>query len=146
MIETMFNQLTPPELVTAIGVTLRDAARSDGSASDFQRDQLMSAYSATRHLAVELASFGPELERFRQAVLERLGAVDAGATSADLPAIAARLEADPSPGGVGGAVADLLAALRDDDGPAASGLRSEVQHLLRALADREVDLLADALG
>jgi hypothetical protein len=142
----MFNQLTPSDLVSAIGVTVRDAARSDDPAGDFQRDQLMSAYSATRHLAVELSSFGPELERFRQAVLARVRSTAADATTADLGTIAARLEDDPTAGGIGGAVADLLAALRDDDGEAAAGLRADVHVLLRELADREVDLLADALG
>src|SRR6202042_1663594 len=69
----MFNQLTAAEVVSAIGTTLRGAARSDEQASDFERDQLMSAYSATRHLSVELATYPPELARFRGALSELLG-------------------------------------------------------------------------
>ena len=61
----MFNQLTPSEVVTAIGATLRGAARGEGQASDFGRDQLMSAYSATRHLRVELVEYPPVWSAFR---------------------------------------------------------------------------------
>ena len=57
----------------------------------------MSAYSASRHLAVELNSYGPECGRFTQAVLARLQ--DAG----DGPARVAieRIEADGSTAAVG---------------------------------------------
>jgi len=144
----MFNQLTPADLVGAIGVTARDAARSEHPADEFQRDQLMSAYSATRHLAVELSSFGPELERFRRAVVEnvRRAADDDRDARDELAAVATRLEADGSTAAAGAAVSDLLALLRHQDSPTAAVLRSEVHTLLRQLADREVDLLADALA
>jgi hypothetical protein len=143
----MFNQLTPSDIVSAIGVTARDAARSHDPAGEFERDQLLSAYSATRHLAVELSSYGPEWTRFREAVTARIAAAIAAgdATTADLADFAARLEADASTAGVGATLGDLLAALRDDDAPAATALRADLHAELRALADREVDLLADAL-
>ena len=57
----MFNPLTPSEMVSAIGLAARATARSESELDDFDRGQLMSAYSATRHLAIEIASFSAEL-------------------------------------------------------------------------------------
>ncbi len=70
----MFNQLTPADTVKAIGATTQRIARGGGATSEFDRDQLMSTYSATRHLAVELSSYEPELRP-----------VQAGAGGADSP-------------------------------------------------------------
>ena len=53
----MFNPLTPSEMVTAIGLAARTAARGEGELDEFDRGQLMSAYSATRHLAIEIDRF-----------------------------------------------------------------------------------------
>lgn len=126
----MFNQLTPAEMVSGIGRVLRTAARREGQASDFDRDQLLSAYSASRHLAVELASYDDELRWFT-AELTRLG----------LPGFAGELDSDT----VGDAVCDLLAELAAKDSDEARRLRDGVHALLRQLADREVDLLAGGL-
>lgn len=142
----MFNQLTPAEVVTAIGVTLRESARSDGQASDFERDQLMSAYSATRHLAAELAGFAPEVDRFRETVAAQLRAADAPALSDDLQSLASRLDAGADAQEVGAVVSELMEILRGDGSPAAQSLRRDVHGQLRSLADAEVNLLADALG
>jgi hypothetical protein len=144
----MFNQLTPADIVGAIGVTARDAARSQDRTSDFQRDQLLSAYSATRHLAAELASYGPEFDRFTAQAAERIrGAAAQDAEGAQkLSAVAQTLEADPDVATVGAALCDLLARLRDADSPVASALRTDLQAQIRQLADREVDLLAEALA
>lgn len=142
----MFNQLTPTEIVVAIGATARQAARSEGPSSDFERDQLMSAYSATRHLAVELSSYGPELIRFAQTVA---GAVDGARLSAGDPErdrIASELAAMTDAAAIGAAICELLDGLRQDDSPEAERLRSEIHASLRELADREVELLADALA
>jgi hypothetical protein len=141
----MFNQLTPAEVVSAIGVTARAAARTQGPTSDFERDQLMSAYSATRHLAVELSQYAPELRRFTDAVHASVRASDVTDRRDGLDEVAARLE-QPDPYTVGTTVCELLDVLRDDDSPAAQALRGEIHVSLRRLADREVDLLADALG
>jgi hypothetical protein len=133
----MFNPLTPTQLVVAIGQTGRDAARHEEPANEFSRGQLLSAYSISRHLAVELNSFGPELRVFA-------GAVAAGirARSKDQE-IADRLEATTDPREIGDAVCELLDALRAD--PAAAEHRAEVRALLGDLADREVELLAAAI-
>lgn len=146
----MFNQLTPSDVVTAIGTTLRASARSDDSSDEFSRDQLMSAYSATRHLAVELESYGPEFIRFIDAAATRLqdaaAADGAGALAKPLTAAAARIEAESTTAAVGAALSDLLAHLGEDGSPVALQVRSELHGLLRELADREVELLAEALA
>jgi hypothetical protein len=143
---SMFNQLSPAEVTTAIGATLRAAARSDGQASEFERDQLMSAYSATRHLAVELATFEPELRSFTTQVTRQLRADEIPGLERDLGRLSERLEGAGSVSDVGEAICVLFESLDRAPSPAANALRSRVHVLLRALADREVDLLADALG
>jgi hypothetical protein len=143
----MFNSLTPAEVVTAIGLAARRAARADEPAGDFERDQLMSAYSATRHLAGELASYGPEWERFRTAIAQRLSAATAGPQLAGrLRAAATEVEREDGAAAVGATLAELLADLRRSDDPASAGVRADVHALLRELAGREVDLLAEALA
>ena len=51
----------------------RPRGRAEGEPTEFERGQLMSAYSATRHLAVELDHFGPERERLRHEVAAARG-------------------------------------------------------------------------
>lgn len=142
----MFNQLTAAEVVTAIGSTLRTAARHDGQTSDFGRDQLMSAYSATRHLAVELSSYEPELRAFTAAVARSVRAAEIPELHDDLAAVAVRLDASPEAPALGAEISDLLRALREHPSENTEALRAEIHVHLRVLADREVDLLADALG
>jgi hypothetical protein len=64
----MFNQLPATDAIAAIGRTARDAARAEGALSEFDRGQLLSAYSATRHLAVEVTAYEEALRRFAAAV------------------------------------------------------------------------------
>ena len=140
---TMFNQLAPSSVVRGIGATARAVARGDGALSEFDRDQLMSAYSATRHLAVELDRYEPEFARFCGAVLERLrSAGDDGGLAA---ATAEKLSSDPSRPAVGDALCELLATLRDQDDPALVTLRTDLRAEIRRLADREVDVVAEGL-
>jgi hypothetical protein len=142
----VFNQLTAAEVVTAIGSTLRTAARNDGETSDFGRDQLMSAYSATRHLAVELSSYEPELRAVTVAVAASVRAAEIPELRDDLAAVAARLDASPDAHALAAEISDLLQALREHGSEESNALRAEIHVHLRVLADREVDLLADALG
>jgi hypothetical protein len=138
----VFNQLTQAQVVTAIGATNRAVARSP-SVSDFDRDQLMSCYSATRHLAAELTTFGPAHLRFSAAVYERV----AEAVSAGVDAVwAERLRGTSDPAELGEVLSELLARLREDPSRDAADLRRDLHRYLRDLADQEVDLLADALG
>lgn len=145
----MFNPLTPSEMVTAIGRAAREAARGDEPLGDFDRGQLMSAYSATRHLAIELESFGAELRLQSEAIAaaadqtaHRLGGgPDAGA----LRRLGERVRGAENAPAAGAAVADLLALCRERDGPLWVALRGEVRRSLRTLCDREVALLAEGI-
>ena len=119
----MFNPMTPAELISAMGRTTRDVARSDDPGDPFVRSQLLSVYSASRHIAVELEAFGPELRAFGEAV---------GLDGAD-------------PQTLGDEVCRLLETLRADPSPEASDQLAAVRGALVALVDREVDLLADAI-
>ena len=142
----MFNQLTPADTVTAIGATTRLIARGGGATSEFDRDQLMSTYSATRHLAVELSSYEPELRRFRKGLAAQVRQAQLKDPGGERTAIATRLDEATDNAAVGSAVCDLLDRLRADNSPEAKALRTEVHVSLRRLADTEVNLLADALG
>jgi hypothetical protein len=142
----MFNQMTSSEMVTAIGVTLRTAARAEGQASAFERDQLMSAYSATRHLSAELAGYEPELRAFTAKVAGRLRSGPVPELGDERDRLATQLDGAPAAADVGATICELLERLAHAPSPEAAALRADVHHHLRALADREVDLLADALG
>jgi hypothetical protein len=131
-------------MVGAIGEAARAAARADGPIDDFQRSQLLSAYSSTRHLAVELESFPPAMAAFCGGLADRL---DAGpqAELPELAGIASQLRSSADPRRAGEVVSALLNLLRAHPSPAAAALRADVRTALRDLCDREVDLLADAL-
>jgi hypothetical protein len=140
----MFNQLTAAEVVSAIGTTLRGAARSDEQASDFERDQLMSAYSATRHLSVELATYPAELARFRVTLSELLG--QHSGVVGENPGRAEAVIAARDIAELGDALCELLAELRSQDTDDARSLRVELRVCLRQLADRETELMANGLS
>ena len=128
----MFNPLTPSEMVAAIGRAGRDAARTSGPLDEFERGQLKAAYSASRHLAVELSEFPPELD----ALCERVeGAAERAGVAVDLTS--------RDPATVGRAVAELLASTRGGDDW--TDLRGELHRALRDLCNREVTLLAAGL-
>jgi hypothetical protein len=137
----MITPLTPAEVTAAIGRTARNVARSGEPLGEFERGQLMSAYSGSRHLAVELEAFGPEIERFCAGVA---AAIDAS----ELPeprSAAGKLREIADPRLAGETVCALLDLLRAHPSPAAAGLREDVRASLRDLCDREVELLADVI-
>ena len=141
----MFNPGTTSEMVTAVGRAARDAARADGAGSEFSRGQLMSAFSASRHLSVELARFPAELEAFAAAVTNELVGAEAVACPSELDAIARQLATASDAPRIGDLVAAGLDLLREDPAPAARRLRKSLRRRLRALSEREVDLLADVI-
>lgn len=142
----MFNPLTPAEVVIAMGKAAHEAARSEEDATAFSRVQLLSTYSASRHLAIELAAFDAERRAFARTVTAAVREAAAGLPDADaLTALAAQLEERSDGGEVGELVSELLGRLRDAEGPAPMALRTTVHGLLRQLADREVDLLAEVI-
>ena len=132
----MFNPLTPAEMVSAVGRAARAAAHAPGGTADFTRSQLMSAYSATRHLAVEMTTSDAELRTFRNEVAASVRRADLeGRLSGHVAAIEEATDARE----VGSAICELLDVLRDEE------LRVRVHTLVARLVDREVDLLADGL-
>ena len=55
----MWIPLTPAEVVAAMGAPARAAARAPERLAEWERAQLLSVYSASRHLAAELAGVEP---------------------------------------------------------------------------------------
>lgn len=138
----MLDPLTPTEVVAAIGAAARAAARSEDPGDAFSRGQLRSASSSARHLAVELESFDAERRALAATVAD---ALDGHARHA---AVARRLRGAGDARDVralAGTLCALLAELRADPLPEAAALRAQVHTALRAMADREVDLLAAAI-
>jgi hypothetical protein len=143
----MFVPLRPAEMVTAIGRAARAAGRADGEPTEFQRGQLMSAYSATRHLAVELDHFGPERERLRHEVAAALTAAVAALPPGD-PArerLSGLLAAPDDAGALGEDLSVLLAECREHTGEPWATLQTNVHGGLRVLCDREVSLLSEVI-
>lgn len=141
----MFNPMTPSEVVTALGRAARVAGRSHEPPSDFSRGQLMSAYSASRHLAVELAEFGPELRAFADEVAERFQAASVVANQPRFAGWAAELRRRNDASSIGDIIAAALEELCDAESPEAVALRTDIRGAVRALSDREVTLLADVI-
>jgi hypothetical protein len=141
----MFNPLTPSEMVAAIGMAARTTARGDGELDEFDRGQLMSAYSASRHLAIEIESFPAELSARREAIagaVEEACAGDGGTDAGALRGLASRLRASGDARAAGETIAELLDVCRDRGLVA---LRGQIRTQLRDLCDAEVNLLADGI-
>ena len=133
----MFNPLKPHEIVQALGRVLRNAADSGGPVDEYQRSQLLSAYSIARHLAAEEAGRVQLLEWFRGEVLMVL--------DGDEPAVVAareRIRGAPDGAEVGEALVDLLAEVPRSD--AGAELHRRLRALFVEMADREVEALARA--
>lgn len=119
----MFNALRSDELLVGVGRMLRMAAASEGPLEDFQRSQLLSAYSVTRLLAAEQRAQAALLEATRADLLAAVGEDEAIAAAADGPAL-------------GAATCSALERLAADD-PA----RAAVHRALRVMVDAEVSAL-----
>ena len=102
-----------------MGRAARDAARSDDPADGFVRAQLLSVYSASRHLGVELSSFDPEVRAFSAGVAS---AIEMAGASPDLGAPRRRARRDDRSARGGGT--RLRAARPAARGRLGSGARS----------------------
>jgi hypothetical protein len=138
----VFNPMTTSQVVGGVGRAAREAARGDDPASEFSRGQLLSAFSATRHVAVELAQFPSELHRFAGRVADEL---EAYADRGELNRLAAALRDTGEAAAIGDLLARALDILRSDGAPAAGALRACLHSDLRGLCRREVELLAEAI-
>lgn len=128
----MFNPLSTPEVIAAVGGTLKATAAAP-AADDYQRGQLLSAYSICRHLAAEETARA-ELRRWFVAELRPLAA---------MRGLEVRDAAEPAE--LGAIAADLLAELRAAaPDPAADALAARLRSLLHELCDREIAALAEA--
>jgi hypothetical protein len=105
----------------------------------------MSAYSASRHLSVELAKFGGELRPFASRAAEALSEAGPLGHGAELVALAGELAQASDAPRIGDLLSTALDHLRDDPAPAAQALRSRLHADLRVLCNREVELLAEVI-
>jgi hypothetical protein len=139
--------LTPSDVVTAIGLAARRAAKVDDPGGEFERDQLSSVYSATRHLAAELEGYAPAFEAFRAAVVDRLrpGRITDERLETLVTNARDAVEREETTAALGALLADVLADLRGTGDDAALELRRDLQRIVRELADREVAILAEGL-
>ena len=131
----VFNALRSDELLVGVGRALRLAADARGPLEDYERSQLLSAFSVTRLLAAEQRAAADLLASTRA---ELLAALDGD----DRPeAVDARRRLDAAANGIeiGEILVDVLAALpRDDE------TRTRLHAALRRMTDREVTALAGA--
>lgn len=145
----MFNPLTPAQMVTAIGRAAREAARSEERLDEFDRGQLKSAYSAARHLAIEIESFGAELRRqcdvIATAAEEAAEGMSGDTEIEALRRLTERVRRADSAATAGAAIADLLELCRQRHQKRWVALRGDVRRALRGLCDREVALLAEGI-
>jgi hypothetical protein len=129
----VFNALTSEELLVGVGRVLRMAAGATGPLEDYQRSQILSAYSVTRLLAAETATSDELLLWLRS----ELDAVFDDDPRELLLEARAQVKAARSGTEVGDALVDLLAGLPRED-----PRRAGVHRVLRELIDREVAALA----
>ena len=135
----MFNPLTPSEMVAAIGLAARATARGDGELDEFDRGQMMSAYSATRHLAIEISSFEGELRNRCLAIADLAGR----AGDPRLLELAGGVRDASGAAEAGAAIAVVLERCREV--PELADVRTSIRRELRGLCDAEVTLLADGI-
>ena len=133
----VFNALRSDELLVGIGHVLRATADARGPLEDFERTQLLSAFSVSKLLAAEQRAAGELLSWLRG---ERLAALphDGDPTTA---AVRERVSGAGDGVAVGEAIGDLLAALPADD-----PRRAAVRRVVREMTDREVAALAQPPG
>jgi hypothetical protein len=139
----VFNPLSASEITLGVGQVLKQAASAEDPQDDYQRSQLLSAYSITRHLAAEQAAGDALLVWFRERLSAELREASAANPPplADLEARAELIGACRDSTELGRQVSELLLALRQP-GNEAPPLIEAVHRLLRDLCDREVAALA----
>lgn len=140
----MFNPLTPAEVVAAVGSTARGIARGEETLSEYARGQLLSAYSCTRHIGVEIDRFDAEIRLFATDVCGWTRGA-APAIRLDVGPICAALQRTSDARAAGDLVSELLEGLRSDDSAVATELRCRIRSRLRRIAEREVELLAEVI-
>jgi len=140
----MFNPLSPSQTTLAIGRVLKQAAATASDPSDdYQRAQLLSAYSMTRHLAAEQADGGKLLAWFRSEMTTLLEAAETDGKCLDLTHRRDEIAKSRDEAELGALVSELLSYLQRSGSDVAVELRVGVRRLLRDLCDREVKVLGE---
>ncbi len=142
----MFNPLTPAELVRAVGTTARDLGRSEDPGAEFSRAQMLSAYSACRHIAVEMEHFGPEVTEFIRDIIAIVEEHSECRKIVD--GMASEAQQRCSVGDVriaGDMTCRLLETLRSTESEDNLMLVKRIQKRLAQLIDCEVELMSDAI-
>ena len=129
----MFNALRSDQLLVGIGRQLRTAADAGGRLEDYERSQVLSAYSVTRLLAAEQAAAVELLAWTRTALAAQL----AGDERPEVIEARRRIEAAVTGTDVGDALVDLFAVL-----PGPDDIRARTHAVLHEMVDREVAALA----
>lgn len=129
----MFNALTSTDLLVGVGRVLRMVAAQEGGLEDFQRSQVLSAFSVTRLLASEQQAEARLLADAKR----DLGRALADDERPDVGQARERIAAASSGVEIGEALGALLAEL-----PRTDPLRGPVHAALRAMIDAEVTALA----
>jgi hypothetical protein len=126
----VFNPISTPEVILAIGGVLK-AAADEEAGDEYRRGQVLSAYSISRHLAAEETA-RPELRAWFADELKRiLGEGHGGGWAAD-------------PAELGERLCLLLDDLRGAEDAESRRSAAALRAALRQLCDREVAALADA--
>ena len=142
----MWNPLTPAEVVGAMGGPAQVAGRSTQELTDWERGQLLSVYSATRHLAAELGAVEPHVPRIAAELAAALRtAPPVMADAAALGGCAARLDGETDPRALAGVACEALDLLRAAGTPEAAAVRAGVRTALKGAVELEVGALADAI-
>lgn len=129
----VFNPLSAGELVSALGVPLRETAGREGTNSPFERAQLFAGSTVAKYLTAELEHGAEVVAWLSDALaveLERAGIVEPAAQ-----ALMSRNIHD---------LAEVFGALFADRDDRVVALRPRLHALLRELSDREMEVLSRA--
>jgi hypothetical protein len=129
----MFNALRSDELLVGVGRILRNVARTEGALEEYERSQVLSAYSVTRLLAAEQLATGALLMWTKESLDSALD----GDPREALSNTRRRVRAAADGIELGDAICDLLGAL-----PRGDPVRGRVHGVLAEMIDREVAALA----
>ena len=134
----VFNGLTSQEMLLAIGRVLRATADIEGPLDDYQRSQLLSAYSVSRLLAAEDGARAALLASLRSKLGNASRVFDDARLSEAVGHVASCRDAAEA----GQIISTLLEELPRD--AAHSKMRDAVHGVLREIVDLEVAALAAA--
>ena len=131
--------------MSAVGRSLSDAGKSRTETDEFGRNQLFSSASSCKHISIEIAEYGPYLDKFLSAIVnvsgpllvERTDLVDSGS----IASLASSRDAIE----IGEFTCKILDALRSIDGVESINARVQIRTLMHLLAENEVRLLGKTI-